>query len=58
MNWDNVLTLLKVADMTRAYGQQLKALHDAAMAVLTAIDPNDLPTGNQDNLEPLGDAEE
>jgi hypothetical protein len=58
MDWEMVLTLLQVCELSRGYGAQLQHLHDHALATLASIDPVDLPVGQHDHLEPLEDEED
>lgn len=49
--WEDVLTLLKIADRARQY-PQLKVLHDQAVATLGAVDPNALSFYSQGDQDP------
>lgn len=49
--WEDVLTLLKVADRARQY-PQLKDVHDTAVALLNAVDPHALTFYSQQDTQP------
>ena len=42
MTWENVKTLLHVIEMAQDHGPQLKDIRDHALALLAAVDVNDL----------------
>jgi hypothetical protein len=51
MDLDTVHKLLVICEKSLAYGPQLKALHDHALATLAAIDPNEIQIAQSEPSE-------